>query len=139
MAACAGNEHTALLSQDGVVYVAGYNDSGQCGLGHTERVPQLTPLEALRGKKRIALIHSANGCEHLLCVTEEGELYSCGYSSRGQTGHGVATQGIHVPRPVAALRAHKIKLVGCSYYHTLCATDSDLCFAFGRCVLTVDI
>lgn len=59
---------------------------------------------------------------------------SPGYSARGQTGHGVATQGIHVPRPVAALRSHKVKLVACSYYHTLVATDSDLCFAFGRCV-----
>lgn len=29
VAACAGNEHTALLSQDGVVHVCGYNDSGQ--------------------------------------------------------------------------------------------------------------
>ncbi len=166
MAACAGNEHTALLSQDGIVYVCGYNDSGQLGLGHTERAPQLTPVESLLGKKKIALIHSANGCEHLLFVTEEGELYSCGafvlfvggggplfccnpppgirltdnrpptistgFASRGQTGHGVATQGIHVPRPVAALRSHKIRLVACSYYHTLVSTDSDLCFAFGR-------
>jgi hypothetical protein len=29
VAACAGNEHTALLSQDGTVHVCGYNDSGQ--------------------------------------------------------------------------------------------------------------
>lgn len=76
MAACAGNEHTALLSATGETFVVGYNDSGQCGVGHTARVASLTPLEAL-SSKRVSLIHSANGCEHLCAVTEDGELYTC--------------------------------------------------------------
>jgi hypothetical protein len=35
---CAGNEHTCVLSENGLVLVAGYNDNGQCGQGTTERV-----------------------------------------------------------------------------------------------------
>ena len=31
VAVCAGNEHTVLMTGDGLVYTAGYNDNGQCG------------------------------------------------------------------------------------------------------------
>lgn len=91
----------------------------QCGLGNTERVAQLTLLESLHAKKkRVVLLHSANGCEHLCAVTEEGELYTCGYSSHGQTGHGIATQYVLTPRLVDRLSSHRVLKVACSYYHT---------------------
>lgn len=77
MQAAAGNEHTSVLSSDGSVYCCGYNDSGQCGQGHTGRVPTLRRIEAFDGKQ-VVMIQSANGCEHLAAVTEDGELYTCG-------------------------------------------------------------
>ena len=46
----AGNEHTALLTDQGDVYTCGYNDSGQGGIGSTGRVPSLRLVEALRGR-----------------------------------------------------------------------------------------
>ena len=55
-------------------------------------------VAALAGRK-IVLIHSANGCEHFAAVSEDGELYTCGYNARGQLGHGV-TSHVSSPRPV---------------------------------------
>lgn len=40
----AGNEHTCVLTENGIVLMAGYNDNGQCGQGTTERVDALTHL-----------------------------------------------------------------------------------------------
>lgn len=45
-----GNEHTVVLTRSGDVYTAGYNDNGQCGVGATQRVGQLTLVEKLAGK-----------------------------------------------------------------------------------------
>lgn len=58
---------------------------GQCGVGRTGRVSHLTPLPTFNTatsqeegeKKRVCLLQSANGCEHLCAVTEDGELYTC--------------------------------------------------------------
>ena len=52
-----GNEHTALLSDTGVVYAAGYNDSGQCGTGNSGRVPS---LQVRRRRRRRGLIYKWN-------------------------------------------------------------------------------
>lgn len=39
-----------MLTRSGDVYTAGYNDNGQCGVGATQRVGQLTLVEKLAGK-----------------------------------------------------------------------------------------
>jgi hypothetical protein len=69
----AGNEHTAVLCEDGSVFSVGYNDSGQCGVGHLIKLSEPTLVSALVGKD-IVSVHSANGCEHLLAGTY---LLSC--------------------------------------------------------------
>lgn len=119
----AGNEFTAMLTAAGEVFCCGYNDSGQCGLGGTQRVPNLTKAEGIDHKK-VIFIHTANGSEHLLLVTDDGELYSCGYNSKGQLGHGAAGAA-YAPRLVEALYGHRVTRVACSYYHSVVATDLD--------------
>jgi len=126
----AGNEHTAILTKDGRVFCVGYNDSGQCGVGHTNRVSSFQEVETLRDKNVVSLC-SANGCEHILVITVDGDLYSFGYNSRGQLGHGMTTH-ISRPRLVEALSGRKVVTVSCSYHHTVLATSEDEVFAMGR-------
>ena len=128
----AGNEHTAVLCEDGQVYCCGYNDSGQCGVGHQVRVHRLQLVEGLRDA-RIAQIHSANGSEHMLAVSTSGTLFVWGYNSRGQLGLGT-TQNSFVPRINEALRSRRVAKVACSYYHTLLSTEGpeEELWAFGR-------
>jgi len=80
-----GNEHTVVLTRNGDVYTAGYNDNGQCGVGSTQRVGGLTLVEKLQGKAATQ-VHAYNGCEHTLVVLEDGRLMSFGYNYRGQVG-----------------------------------------------------
>ena len=126
----AGNEHTAVLTDTGEVFTCGYNDSGQCGLGTVGRVTSLRRIEALQDKGVVNLV-SSNGCEHLVAVSEDGEVYTCGYNARGQLGHGTKTQVI-VPRIIDSLATRRVIKVACSYYHTIIATDEDEIFACGR-------
>ena len=128
----AGNEHSAVLTDSGAVYACGYNDSGQCGVGTTERVPVLAAVAPFEHGKKVVHVHSANGCEHLVTITAEGEIYTNGYNARCQLGHGHAEEGVTAPRLVSALSGRRVLRVACSYYHTLVATDDDEVFAFGR-------
>jgi len=104
----AGNEHTVVLTSDGQIYSAGYNDNGQCGQGHQHRVPKLSLIEHLPGKTKVAQIHAYNGCEHTMVVMEDGRLFSFGYNYRGQLGHGTTVSEL-VPRPVRGLDSKKVR------------------------------
>jgi RCC1 and BTB domain-containing protein len=127
----AGNEHTAVLTRSGHVYTAGYNDNGQCGQGHQQRVPELAKVKQLPKGKKATQVHAYNGCEHTMIVTEDGKLYSFGYNYRGQLGHGTTVSEL-VPRPVKGLEGKRVRLVSCSYYHTVVTTDEDEAYSFGR-------
>jgi hypothetical protein len=78
----AGNEHTVFVNTDGQVLVCGYNENGQCGLGTTAQVRQVSTIPGLE-KEDVKQVHVYNGCEHTLIVTTDGKLFSFGYNYRG--------------------------------------------------------
>ena len=89
-----GATDTALVLEDGGVYVAGQNKSGQLGVGHTRPVEQLTSLSTEKNNlppiEKIAL-----GQKFGAAITKEGDLYSFGsggsvISGMGYLGHGNA-------------------------------------------------
>ena len=81
--------------------------------------------------KHIARIYSGNGCEHLCIITSDGILYTCGYNAKGQLGIGnIMNQSI--PRPVESLYGKRVMNVACSYFHSVCVTEGNEVFAWGR-------
>ncbi|EKX55306.1 hypothetical protein GUITHDRAFT_160426 [Guillardia theta CCMP2712] len=88
---CCGSEHTGGLTEEGVVFMWGSNDQGQCGytehrmeLGEEEAVDRWEPrvLEELLGKRVLDL---ALGARFSLLLTEDS-LLSCGSNTFGQLG-----------------------------------------------------
>ncbi|GAB9472899.1 unnamed protein product [Globisporangium polare] len=131
----AGNEHSIVLCGDGTVFTCGYNDNGQCGVGVTNRVGNITEIHKF-GEHAIAQVHAYNGCEHSVVVTEEGRAATFGYNYRGQLGHGNTTSE-NVPKLVRSLEARIVRLVSCSYYHTILTCDEvgggrEYVYTFGR-------
>ncbi|TYZ63890.1 hypothetical protein PybrP1_006253, partial [[Pythium] brassicae (nom. inval.)] len=125
-----GNEQTVLLCESGDVFACGYNDSGQCGTGSTERMPSLRLVPALTGKNIIALF-SGNGCEHLAALTASGSLFTVGFNGRGQLGHG-STLTTAEPAPVLRLAEKHVVDVACSYFHSAVVTSDGELFTCGR-------
>ncbi|KAG6974354.1 hypothetical protein JG687_00000386 [Phytophthora cactorum] len=58
-----GNEQTAILFENGDVFTCGYNDSGQCAIGTTERVPSLRFSPGLSSNRTVAA-----GFYHSVCL-----------------------------------------------------------------------
>ncbi|EQC40927.1 hypothetical protein SDRG_01992 [Saprolegnia diclina VS20] len=125
-----GNENTVLLCSNGDVYACGYNDSGQCGIGTAQRVTSFKALMALC-EKQVVKLSAGNGCEHVVAVTETGDVYTFGYNARGQLGHG-NTQPVAVPTLVDGLVGKSVLKVSCSYFHTIAVTEDNEMYAFGR-------
>ena len=126
----AGNEHSVFMTSDGRVFVSGYNDNGQCGVGTTNQVRSPTLVSSLQGEE-IAQVHVYNGCEHTLLVTKEGKLMAFGYNYRGQLGLG-NTSSEHAPRPVRTLLSRRVITAACSYHHSMVLCSDGAVFSFGR-------
>ena len=83
-----GATDTAVITTSGSVYVAGENKQGQCGVGHTNPVLQLTKIEGIPPVASISL-----GSTHSAIITKDGQLYTFGFggslvSGMGCLGHG---------------------------------------------------
>ena len=114
----AGNEFTALLTNDGKLYTFGFNGSGQLGLSNNTSIHSPTQVSLASPEEKIADVVAANGCEHSILVTKDGTAYSTGYNNYGQLGVNSQTNMLN-PTLVQELKEFNIKAAACSYYHTI--------------------
>lgn len=95
-----GQMHTALLSEDGLVYTMGSPANGRLGyrIGPDQRY-QSTPkcIDALRKHK---VIDISSGFCHTVALTTQGQVFAWGSGSEGQTGTGSLDSGIYTPQRV---------------------------------------
>ncbi|EEY57867.1 RCC1 and BTB domain-containing protein, putative [Phytophthora infestans T30-4] len=117
-----GNEQTTILFENGDVFTCGYNDSGQCAIGTTERVPSLRFSPGLSSHHTVRLF-SGNGSEHLAALCANGFLYTVGFNMRGQLGLGTATT-VTEATLVEELAGKRVVDVACSYFHTAIVMDN---------------
>lgn len=83
-----GPTDTALITDDGNLYVAGKNASGQLGLGHTNPVPKLTQIPDIPPVAKMSF-----GPQTAAFITTDGDLYTFGLGGDvvkgvGFLGHG---------------------------------------------------
>jgi RCC1 and BTB domain-containing protein len=126
----AGNEHSVFVTDRGKVFVVGYNENGQCGLGNTQQARGPHALYALENED-VVQVHVHNGCEHTLAVTKEGKLYAFGYNYRGQLGVGSTSSEVS-PRVVKSLLTRRVVSAASSYHHSLILCDDGSLFSVGR-------
>ncbi|XP_028255527.1 X-linked retinitis pigmentosa GTPase regulator-like isoform X3 [Parambassis ranga] len=80
-----GDEHTALVTENGKLFMFGSNNWGQLGLGSKLTVNKPTCVKALKSEK-VQLV--ACGRNHTLICTAKGKVYTSGGNSEGQLGLG---------------------------------------------------
>uniref|UniRef100_A0AAY5L8W6 X-linked retinitis pigmentosa GTPase regulator n=1 Tax=Esox lucius TaxID=8010 RepID=A0AAY5L8W6_ESOLU len=80
-----GDEHTALITENGKLFMFGSNNWGQLGLGSKTTVNKPTCVKALKSEK---IWLAACGRNHTLVCTSRGNVYSTGGNNEGQLGLG---------------------------------------------------
>lgn len=116
----AGAQFNLVLSEDGMIYSWGKNDSGQLGLGggfnlDVESVPR--PVEFLKDEK---VTYVSAGTNHSACVTEKGEVYMWGHSTWVN------------PTRMLALAHKRIVKVACGYHFTAALSDAGEVFTWAK-------
>ncbi|XP_066941651.1 X-linked retinitis pigmentosa GTPase regulator-like [Macrobrachium rosenbergii] len=78
-----GDEHTAVVTESGRVFMIGSNDMGQLGLGSTKPVSKPSCVKALKPEK---VKHAACGRAHTIVSCASGSVYAWGHNEDGQLG-----------------------------------------------------
>uniref|UniRef100_H3B6S5 Retinitis pigmentosa GTPase regulator n=1 Tax=Latimeria chalumnae TaxID=7897 RepID=H3B6S5_LATCH len=121
-----GDEHTALVTGNGKLYMFGSNNWGQLGLGTKTTVNKPTCVKALKSEK-VKLV--ACGRSHTLTYTVDGKLFMWGDNSEGQIGLGEKSN-VCVPHLVDIRK--QISWVSCGYYHSALVTAGGELYTFGE-------
>ncbi|XP_066279833.1 RCC1-like G exchanging factor-like protein [Branchiostoma lanceolatum] len=83
-----GRAHSLILTDREGVFSLGNNAYGQCGRAAVENEEYRGSSQINRVKIDGKVKQLAAGLDHSLFLTEDGEVYSCGWGADGQTGLG---------------------------------------------------
>ncbi|KAK7080527.1 hypothetical protein SK128_026792 [Halocaridina rubra] len=78
-----GDEHTAVLTESGRIFMIGSNDMGQLGLGSVKPVSKPSCVKALKPEKAT---HVACGRAHSIVSCDSGSVFAWGHNGDGQLG-----------------------------------------------------
>ncbi|XP_043337264.1 secretion-regulating guanine nucleotide exchange factor isoform X1 [Cervus canadensis] len=122
-----GGGHSAVVTDEGSLFVCGLNKDGQLGLGHTEEVLYFTPCRSLLG---CAIQQVACGWDFTIILTENGQVLSCGSNSFGQLGVPHGPRRCVIPQAIELLR-EKVVSIAAGLRHALASTARGTVFQWG--------
>ncbi|PFX34572.1 X-linked retinitis pigmentosa GTPase regulator [Stylophora pistillata] len=122
-----GDEHSAVVTENGKLYTFGSNDWGQLGHGSTVQFPNPKLVKRLKPEK-VRLV--AAGRNHTIVSTESGKLYSFGCGSDGQLGHGNCESSL-VPKAIESLPDQQYALLSCGSDFTAAVTEEGQLYTWG--------
>ncbi|XP_027748616.1 X-linked retinitis pigmentosa GTPase regulator [Empidonax traillii] len=123
-----GDEHTAIITGKGKLYMFGSNDWGQLGLGSKNTVNKPTCVKALKPEKPKLAVCGRN---HTLVYTEKGNVYAAGGNSEGQLGLGDTEERTTFHLVSFFTSQHKIKQLAAGSYTSAAVTEDGQLFVWG--------
>ncbi|XP_054998457.1 secretion-regulating guanine nucleotide exchange factor isoform X7 [Sorex araneus] len=123
-----GGGHSAVVTDEGSLFVCGLNKDGQLGLGHTEDVLCFTRCTSLLG---CPIRQVACGWDFTILLTENGQVLSCGSNAFGQLGVPHGPRRCVVPQAIELLLSEKVVSIAAGLRHALAATASGILFQWG--------
>ncbi|KFV16530.1 X-linked retinitis pigmentosa GTPase regulator, partial [Pterocles gutturalis] len=123
-----GDEHTAIVTENGKLYMFGSNNWGQLGLGSKKTVNKPTCVKALKPEKTKLAVCGRN---HTLVYTEKGNVYAAGGNSEGQLGLGDTEERTTFHLISFFTNQHKIKQLAAGSYTSAAVTEDGQLFVWG--------
>lgn len=139
-----GAEHACALDEEGVVFVWGANDEGQCG--QPKKIEMVKKPQELRMTEAVSsmyvrleigrdhfirrfVLFSSCGYYHTALVTEAGRLFVLGSNDDRQLGRTIKDK---YDGPEEVTLPSKVKAVACGHQHTVVLTENGQVYIAGR-------
>lgn len=126
--------HCMALSSDGKVFCWGYDGAGQLGNGPENTCCNPTAVDTTGVLSGKTIVQIAAGGYHSVALASDGTVYSWGYNSNGQLGHGTGSLASNVPVAVltsGALSGKTIVQIAAGAAHTLALASDGTLFSWG--------
>lgn len=123
-----GDEHTALITENGKLFMFGSNNWGQLGLGSKVTVNKPTCVKALKSEK---VEFVACGRNHTLISTVQGKVFASGGNSEGQLGLGDCEERTAFQRVAFFDSRGPIKMLAAGSNTSAALTESGKLFMWG--------
>ncbi|XP_034943327.1 RCC1-like G exchanging factor-like protein [Chelonus insularis] len=129
----AGRAHSIILTSEGV-FTLGNNGYGQCGrviIGNENyyRSRVVNHIKDIKGAKITAV---AAGQDHSIFLTENGQVYTCGWGADGQTGQGHYENRWKPDLVIGDLAEDKISKITCTGDCVLALSESGKIYGWGN-------
>lgn len=136
-----GSNHSAALSDGGMVWLWGANHSGQSGLENVDISSKPNLLSSSVELRNHAIIDVSCGTKHTVLLSKKGKLFGMGDNTENQLG--INQRGrteepilkVSVPSRIhlsTHSRASKPIQVSCGAFHTAVVTESGELFTWGK-------
>ncbi|GLC44604.1 hypothetical protein PLESTB_001324500 [Pleodorina starrii] len=122
-----GSEHSLAATESGAVFAWGWGRYGNLGDGESQDRYLPTRVVGLEG---VRVVSAECGWRHSAVVSEDGRVFTFGWSKYGQLGHGDHLDRTR-PCQVAALRHCRITTVAGGWRHTMAADSAGNLYAWG--------
>ncbi len=125
----AGPLHSMAITENGELWVWGYNLNGQQGTGTKIRVsvPQRVPLPT-----QSEVVAVSAGAYHSLALLQDGTVLAWGSNEKGQLGIGSTAEERTTPVIVSIPSGYgKVTAIAGGFKHNLALTDTGTVFAWG--------
>ncbi|KAJ8023282.1 Secretion-regulating guanine nucleotide exchange factor [Holothuria leucospilota] len=118
-----GGGHTAIVTEEGKLYLCGNNNKGQLGLDSAVNLH----LQCLHLPSAISKV--ACGWEHTLAITASGDLIAWGSNSHGQAGQEVVSSSL--PIKLKGFNGQPVCDIAAGLRHSLAVTIDGLVWSWG--------
>ncbi|CAO4380428.1 unnamed protein product [Caenorhabditis nigoni] len=124
-----GQFHSAFICSDGSLWTFGWGIWGQLGQGGRFNSNILVPTKVNGLISKVTQV--ACGRAHTVVLTDNGRVLVCGSGSYGQMGvdEDIKKSFSFTPLPLGPLR---VNFIATHYYHSICVTDENRIFEWGR-------
>ena len=120
-----GGSHSAAITEDGCLYLWGFDGTGQIG---DKWVPNVTNEEHYYPKKILENVASVSlGWSHSAAITNDGSLYTWGNNRSGQLGDG-STKNYDYPIKIM----DNVTAVSLGYEHSAAITTDGSLYMWGN-------
>eukprot|EP00003_Mantamonas_plastica_P017366 TRINITY_DN28843_c0_g1_i1.p1 TRINITY_DN28843_c0_g1~~TRINITY_DN28843_c0_g1_i1.p1 ORF type:complete len:424 (-),score=140.78 TRINITY_DN28843_c0_g1_i1:79-1248(-) len=99
-------------------------------LGHRDAETKMWP-SLVADFQTVRVTQVACGWNHMVILSDNGDVYTVGDNYYGQLGHG-NTESLEMPRVVEQLAGLNIAYIAAGADHTVCVTTNGMVYAFGR-------